>query len=42
MSAQVMQSLAQQYRAAFESNEKFILPMMTAGQWAQFAALLAD
>lgn len=42
MSAQYMQSLATQFRAASEKNEKFTFPMMTAGQWAQFEALLAD
>ena len=42
MSAQHMNTLAQQFRAASEANEKFIFPLMTSRQWAQFEALLGD
>lgn len=42
MSPQYLQTLAQRFRAASESNEKFVCPLMTSEQWSQFEALLAD
>lgn len=42
MSAQYMTTLAQQFRAASAANQKFTFPLMTAAQWSQLDALLAD
>ena len=42
MSAQHIQTLAQQFRAAALNNQKFTFPLMTAAQWSQLDALLAD
>lgn len=42
MSAQYMNTLAQNFRAAAETNQKFTFPLMTAAQWAQLDTLLAD